>query len=84
MYLVHIRHQDHSIHVFDGIIEITRVSDNVIVITRVEYDKLLKLTLVPHLSHRYPQIWLNIVVICLPTYYDMPYLVTLIMIVSYL
>ena len=40
--LVHIRQQGHSIHMFDGIIEIRRVYDNVIVMTRVEDDKFFK------------------------------------------
>lgn len=43
MCLVHIRQQSHSIHVFDGIIEIIRVVDHVVVMTRVEDGKLLKL-----------------------------------------
>ena len=38
-----IRQQDHSIHMFDGIIEIRRAYDNVIVMTGVEDNKLLKL-----------------------------------------
>jgi transposase InsO family protein len=43
MSLVHIRQQGHSIHVFDGIIEIRRAFDHVVVMTGVEDDKLLKL-----------------------------------------
>ena len=38
-----IRQQDHSIHMFDGIIEISRDYDNVIVMNGVEDNKLLKL-----------------------------------------
>lgn len=41
--LVNIRQHGHSIHMFDGIIEIRRASDHVIVMTGVEDDKLLKL-----------------------------------------
>ena len=41
--LVQIRQQDHSIHMFDGIIEIRRAYDNAIVMTGVEDNKLLKL-----------------------------------------
>ena len=41
--LVQIRQQDHSIHMFDGIIEIRRAYDNVTVMTGVEDRKLLKL-----------------------------------------
>ena len=43
MSLIHIRHQGHSIHMFDGIIEIRKAYDQVIVMTYVEEDKLLKL-----------------------------------------
>ena len=43
MSLIQVRHQGHSIHVFDGIIEIQRTSNDVIVMTGVEEDKLLKL-----------------------------------------
>ena len=41
--LVQIRQQNHSIHMFDGIIEIRRAYDNVIVMNGVEDNKLLKL-----------------------------------------
>ena len=37
--LVQIRQQGHSIHMFDGIIDIRRDYNNVIVMTRVENDK---------------------------------------------
>ena len=40
MSLIHIRQQGHSIHMFDGIIEIRKASDQVIVITGVEEEKL--------------------------------------------
>jgi hypothetical protein len=43
MSLIHIRQQGHSIHMFDGIIEIRKASDQVIVMTGAEEDKLLKL-----------------------------------------
>jgi hypothetical protein len=43
MSLIHIRQQGHSIHMFDGIIEIRKVYDQMIVMTGVEEDKLLKL-----------------------------------------
>jgi hypothetical protein len=43
MSLIHIRQQGHSIHVFDGIIEVIRSFDHVVVMTGVEYEKLLKL-----------------------------------------
>jgi hypothetical protein len=43
MSLIHIKQQGHSIHMFDGIIEIRKASDQVIVMTGVEEDKLLKL-----------------------------------------
>jgi hypothetical protein len=36
MSLIHIRQQGHSIHMFDGIIEIRKASDQVIVMTGVE------------------------------------------------
>ena len=38
-----IRQQNHSIHMFDGIIEIRRAYDNVVVMNGVEDNKLLKL-----------------------------------------
>ena len=41
--IVHIRQQGHSIHVFDGIIEIRKAYDHVVFMTGVEDDKLLKL-----------------------------------------
>ena len=41
--LVQIRQQNHSIHMFDGIIEIRRAYDNVIVMNGVEENKLLNL-----------------------------------------
>ena len=40
MSLIQVRQQGHSIHIFDGIIEIRQTSDNVIVMTGVEEDKL--------------------------------------------
>jgi hypothetical protein len=40
--LIHISHQGHSIHMLDGIIEIRKTSDQVIVMTGVEEDKLFK------------------------------------------
>jgi hypothetical protein len=43
MSLIHIRQQGNSIHMFDGIIEIRKAYDQVIVMTGVEEDKLLKL-----------------------------------------
>ena len=43
MSLIQVRKQGHSIHVFDGIVEIRRTSDDVVVMTGVEEDKLLKL-----------------------------------------
>jgi hypothetical protein len=43
MSLIHIRQQGHSIHMFDGIIELRKAYDQVIVMTGVEEDKLLKL-----------------------------------------
>ena len=43
MSLIKVRKQGNSMHVFDGIIEIRRTSDDVIVMTSVEEDKLLKL-----------------------------------------
>jgi hypothetical protein len=43
MSLIHIRQQGHSIHMFDGVIEIRKTSDQVIVMTGVEEAKLLKL-----------------------------------------
>jgi hypothetical protein len=43
MSLIHIRQQGHYIHMFDGIIEIIKAYDRVIVMTGVEEDKLLKL-----------------------------------------
>ena len=70
--LMQIRQQDHSIHMFDGIIEIRRAYDNVIVMTGVEDNKLLKLNGISS----------NIIVIYLPTCYGMLDLVILIMIVS--
>ena len=65
---------------FDGIIEIIRDDDHVIVMTGVEDEKLL------HLKGTYPilrilQCFHNIVVIFLPACYDMQDLVTLTMIV---
>ena len=39
--LVQIRQQNHSIHIFDGINEIRRAYDNVIVMNGVEDNKLL-------------------------------------------
>ena len=75
-----IRQQDHSIHVFDGIIEIIRTYDNRIVMSGVEDKKLLKLIVI-HSIHRILQIWLSIIVIYLPTCYGMLDLVILIMIV---
>ena len=41
--LVQIRLQGHSIHMFDGIIEIRNSSDNQVIMTRYEDGKLLKL-----------------------------------------
>lgn len=49
--LVHIRQQGHSIHMYDGIIEIKRASDRVIIMTGVEEDKLLKLKGTSSTSH---------------------------------
>jgi len=43
LYLVQIRQQGHSIHIFDGKVEIRRPADNKTVMTGVEEDKLLKL-----------------------------------------
>ena len=43
MSLIQVRKQGNSIHVFDGTIEIRRTYDDVIVMTGVEEDKLLKL-----------------------------------------
>jgi hypothetical protein len=40
---VHIRQQGHSIHIFDGKVEIRKASDNMVVMTRVEDERLLKL-----------------------------------------
>jgi hypothetical protein len=40
---MHIKKQGNYIHMFDGIIEIRRAFDHVIVMTGVEEDKLLKL-----------------------------------------
>ena len=42
MSLIQVRQQGNSIHVFDGIVEIRRTSDDVVVMTGVEEDKLLK------------------------------------------
>jgi hypothetical protein len=41
--LVHIQQQGHSIHIFDGNVEIRKASDNMVVMTRVEDERLLKL-----------------------------------------
>ena len=41
--LVHIRQQENSIHIFDGIVEIRRSSDNMVMMTGVEDGRLLKL-----------------------------------------
>ena len=41
--LVHIRQQGHSIHIFDGIVEIRRSSNNMVMMTGVEDGRLLKL-----------------------------------------
>ena len=49
--LVQIRQQDHSIHMFDGIVEIRRAYGNVIVMTGVEDNKLLKLNGTSSNSH---------------------------------
>lgn len=53
--LIPVKQQGHSIHMFDGIIEIHRASDHVIVMTGDEEDKLLKLkgtsTFTPNSSH---------------------------------
>ena len=43
MSLIHIRQQGHSIHIFDGIIEIKRTSDHAIIMIGVEEGMLLKL-----------------------------------------
>jgi len=43
MSLIHIRKKGHSIHIFDGIIEIRRTSDHAVVMTDVEEGTLLKL-----------------------------------------
>lgn len=43
MSLIHIRQQGHSIHIFDGIIEIKRASNHAVVMTGVEEGTLLKL-----------------------------------------
>ena len=43
MSLVHIRQQGHSIHMFDGKVEIRRSSDNMVVMTGLEDEKLLTL-----------------------------------------
>lgn len=43
MSLIHIQQWGHSIHTFDGIIEIRRASDHVVVMTYVEEGTLLKL-----------------------------------------
>lgn len=43
MSLIHIRQQGHYIHIFDGIIEIRRTSDHVVIINGVEEGTLLKL-----------------------------------------
>ena len=72
--IVQIRQQDHSIHMFHGIIEIRRSYDNLIVMTGVEDNKLLKLNGISS----------NIIVIYLPTCYGMLDLVILIMTVSVL
>jgi hypothetical protein len=41
--LVHIQQQGHSIHIFGGKVEIRQASDNMVVVTRVEDGRLLKL-----------------------------------------
>jgi len=41
--LIHIIKKGHSIHVFDGIIEIRRASDNMVFMNGVEDDNILKL-----------------------------------------
>ena len=41
--LVQIRQQGHSIHMFDGIVEIRKSSNNQVIMTRYEDGKLLKL-----------------------------------------
>ena len=41
--LVQIRQQGHSIHMFDGIVEIRKSSDNQVIMTGYEDGKLLKL-----------------------------------------
>ena len=41
--LVHIRHQRPSIHMFDGIVEIRKSTDNKVIMTGYEDGKLLKL-----------------------------------------
>jgi hypothetical protein len=40
---VHIQQQGHSIHIFSGKVEIRKASDNMVVMTRVEDGRLLKL-----------------------------------------
>lgn len=47
MSLIHIRQQGHSIHIFYGIIEIRRESDNPAMMTGVEEGILLKLNSIP-------------------------------------
>jgi hypothetical protein len=56
--LVHIRQQGHSIHMFDGKVEIRKDSDNMVVMTGIEDGRLLKLNgtsahthIVAYLSH---------------------------------
>ena len=76
-----IRQRDHSIHMFDGITEIIRTYDNVIVMTGVEDNKLLKLNDTSSIR-RILQIWFSIIVIYLPAYCGMLDLVILIMTAS--
>eukprot|EP00253_Pinus_taeda_P014343 PITA_14343 len=43
MSLVHIRQRGHSIHMFDGKVEVRKASDHSLVMTRIEEERLLKL-----------------------------------------
>lgn len=51
MSLVHIRQQGYSIHIFYGIIEICRESDNSVIMTGVKEGTLLKLNNTPSTTH---------------------------------
>ena len=50
---MHIRQQGHSIHIFDGIAKIKRASDNMVMMTGVEYGILLKLKGTPTRAHNF-------------------------------